>query len=227
MRFFIVLLMVFTVHMSIAAEIPTRINDKATASKSVSPDVMKSNLTITYTVEDFKTASIGIEKIATIINAHSSTCSFSSYQISPKYSYSNNTRNLEGYSAKIMSPCSFSNISEFDKVLNDLDSVTAANKSYVTSISPVQWTVSENVKDEIHAELKIKVLSEIDIKRVTYGEALSRKCYTTYVTYRGATPPPNGTPMLARSSAESFQSTPPDKNNEDISISADFTLLCK
>ena len=226
MRFPVIVLLMFTAFQAFAADIPARINDTVTLSQAVTPDIMKSELNITYLAAGFREASAGIEKMASVIRANPDTCSFDSYMISPKYSYENNKRMLEGYQASLSSPCSFDDIIEFDAVLNAVSSVISKNKAYQISVSPVMWTVSEKLSSQVTDRLKTELLGAVDAKSKLYAETMSRRCSTSVVTYAGASVPPE-MPLARFAAAENFKSTPPDRNSKDISVSADFTLVCK
>ena len=227
MRIFVVLILILSSIPAFAVDFPTRINDAVTVSKAVNPDIMKSNFSVTYTDDNFQSAASGIEKIAAVIKAHSDTCTFTSYFINPRYRYINNERKLEGFQANLSSPCSFKDTVEFDAVLNDVVSVTNSNKTYVTSVSPIKWVVSDKLNADTKDSLKSEVISVIDDKREIYSNATRKTCYTSEITFEGAAQPVDH-PMLARSmTAEAISSTPPDQVSEGISVNADFTLICK
>lgn len=224
MRFILVLLM-FTVSSVFAAEIPVRINDTASASESALPDIMQSYLSVTYKSSSFDSASKGIEKAAAVIKAHSSTCVFNSYRISPEYRFVNNSRSLEGYTAYMNSPCSFTDTVEFDAVLNDIHTVTKGKAEYTTATDQIRWVVSESLRASATDRLKLKIISEIGVRREAYSEALSKDCKTSVITYAGSAPA--DMPVSGRALSAAAETSAPDRKGEDVTVKADFTLICR
>jgi hypothetical protein len=84
------LLLPLTLH---ASDVPLKITDRIKAQAVLTPDLMSASLSVSYSSSEFSKASAQMEKIASILKAHSDTCDYNSYSVSPVYTYDNREKN--------------------------------------------------------------------------------------------------------------------------------------
>jgi len=210
-----------------AGDIPIKINDTLTLRKDVTPDKMVASISVTNKSETYKASAVQMEKIAAIVKAHADTCTFNSYYVSPQYTYVDKKRVTTGYQGSMSIPCEFTDMKEYDAILNDIESVTSSGKGFEMSQSRVRWSVSTEKLRAEKSALKDNLIAAIKAKADTYSEATDKKCMLNIVTFQGAS---NDVPIefapITRS-ANALKTTAPDQSNEEIRVSANFTLVCR
>lgn len=223
------MLMMFSVF-SFAAEIPVRINDTAEVTWSVLPDTMNSNVSMKYSSDSFKSATDAMEKAAVIAKTQSD-CTYRSYSVSPRYIYDDKKRVLDSYQGSISFSCSFTDIKTFDSVLNDVNSLAESDKRYELSVGSVYWSVSDEKMTKAKKDIRADVISEVYDMAKTFSSATNKICMANEITFEGASRPAAvflESAVAPRSmNAKAFDTTAPEREEVDVSVRADFSLICK
>jgi uncharacterized protein YggE len=204
-----------------AGEIPVKINDSITVSRSVVPDTMESTVTVYAKTETFEQASALMEQTASVVKAHSPITTYNSYNVSPMYKYDNNQRILTGFSGQMRIPALFSDMPLYNAFLSDLNQLSGVT----LSMSGIVWTVSKETIKSVKAELKNSIVKQIYSLLPTYTGLTDMRCSVSVISFDGASIPVTS-PVLMRSSAK-LEMSAPDANQQDISVSATYKLICK
>lgn len=226
MRSLLIIPMLCLSFLSYAGDIPMRISDTVTVAAPVSPDVMTSSVSASNTSIGFKSVAVQMEKITSVVKAHSDACTFSSYSITPKYRYESGKKISEGYQGSIYIPCRFTDMRMFESFLNDMESVVSSDPAYEMSLSPVVWNISDELSKSVKTSLKNKALGVISKKADQYSRTSDRQCFVSTVSFDGPAAPEFDTPM-ARASSFKLEVSQPDKKGSDITVSAAYSLVCK
>jgi len=139
------------------------------------------------------------------------------------YRYDNKNRVLDGYQGFLTSPCKFTSTAKFDSLLNDVYSLTMKNGVYDISMSAISW-VSEPAKIEaIIKTLKLELVTKAMSKAKDFSSVTSMNCSLDTITYQDANNI-SFQPALRMAKAET---SVPDKQAQDITVNANYSLICQ
>jgi len=196
------------------------ITDSAYLSDSILPDTMKSSISLSFKGSDFRSVSARMEEASSVLKS-TDICSYKSYSVTPRYSYSGNTRRLDGYIGHLNSPCIFKDISRFEKAVASLSSLLG----FDMSTSPIHWTVSSRTADSVKTSLKHKLIKLIADSAQSYSRSTKMECTLKSVAFN--TPYIPVRDSYASMSAKSMEISAPDRDTQDISVTAAYTLICR
>jgi len=205
-----------------AGDIPIKVNDSISVSKSVVPDTMSAGISATASTKTFADAVAQMERVASVIKNHE-ICSYNSYNVAPMYHYNDSKRVKDGFSGSISTQCKFTDVHLYNAVVRDANAI--ANKSLTLSISPIRWILTPETVLDVKNSLKSDLISQIENTASAFSAATKKNCMLSVVTFAGAnnyyeSPAPMRTAAKLNVSA-------PDKNSRSISVDAEYTLICK
>ena len=188
---------------------------------------MASSISVSYIYKTFSTVSAQMEKVSTVVKNHSDICDFKSYSITPKYSYQNNSKTLEGYQGHITFPCSFKETSQYDSVINDLNSFTKSNKLFKLTLSPIYWTLDKQTRAEVSDSLKHNIIGSTATIATAYSKSSSKDCNVRLIDFvQSSSAVYDNSPKLARSFSAEISTSAPDKDMFDIVVNATIKIIC-
>lgn len=207
-----------------AAE-PLIINDSVTASVQATPDSMTSSVSITYRGPTYIKVSLQMEKLAALVK-NNKICTYNSYSVSPRYTYDKGKIVDRDYQGSLRTSCSFKTPGAYENVINDLLKVTSG-EGFTQSMAPVVWTVSDESRTAVTADLKKTLVKKAMGAADAYGKYTGMECRLAKLNF-GSSPSPYLSSVSSRALSEAkIRVTVPDRKDVPINLNADITVNCR
>ncbi|MEY4505019.1 MAG: hypothetical protein RL154_1316 [Pseudomonadota bacterium] len=211
-----------------AAEVTTVLDTKV-FTKSIYPTRMMANIGVNAPVKTFSNAKEEMEIINKTIKSYQETCQVDSAQIQPKFSYENKKQKQDGYVVNVAVSCEFTDVSEYDKVLNAIYQ-KSKEFSLQISASPINWSVSDTESQQVVDDLKAKAISYGLNRAKTLSKQLSLTCQTKTIKFQAPDDRVRPMPMMAKVNtqvADTLVPTEPlDLKEQKVRLFTEYSWGC-
>lgn len=143
-------------------------------------------------------------------------CSGGAYAIEPLYNYTNNSREFNGYEARLDLVCKSSKVEDLSEVIEFLNT----KKSLIISQSPLEWVVEPQMVISTKQKLELESIKYAKEYIAMLKNSLAISCQNKKIEIFSHNQP------LYRAMASEAKITKPTKELLDVTIEANYTFEC-
>lgn len=202
-------------------------------SKIVNPDLLSTNVSISIEKMDEDKVNIEIEKFNNFIkNNKNIIIKNGSYNLSPKYKYSENKQEFIGYMGNLKYSAESKNAKDLNQFMDDIILIKEKIKSndIKLSISNVSWKISDELQNKSFDELRLESINWIESYANILSSKLSKKCEVKKINineFNGGNVVYARNEMAYSSISKMATDVAPISSEQNITVNPNFILECK
>lgn len=209
------------------------VNFSKSFSKTVNPDILTTNITISVQKSDETAVNEEIEKFNNYIKKSDLIkINSNSYSLTPNYVYENNRQKFIGYFGNLYTSIEAKEAASINKFVSKiLEIKNSINSNEVKlNISGISWQISEQLKNKSYDELRFEAINWGNIYSDNLSNSLKKVCDLKSVNVSsdgGMIFARNTAPLMAAYDAKVIPDIVPSNNEQNITINSNFVLECK
>lgn len=211
------------------------VNFNKSFSKTVNPDLLTTNFSVTVEKKDEEKINGEIEKFNNYIKkTHLIKIKNSSYSLTPNYTYENNQQNFKGYFGNLSTYVESKNAKDINQFIDELSAIKKEINSddVKLSISNVSWQISDELRDASYDSLRLDAINWVTTYADNLSNSIKKDCSVKNINISSSENNifARTMPMMAMASFDS-KSAPADVSpvnaEQTININPSFILDCK
>lgn len=197
---------------------------------TLTPDVLQGSLNFdeqnknpNLIKEDLNAIIVQVKKF----DPNAKQCQGGGYQLSPQYTYTDQKQVFSGYSGSLFFECEFSNIEQYNALLEKINPVI--KKNVHKNEGSLSWGVSEQQRLTAQRALRNALLQTAQSQAQAFSKTTALSCEVTSVNFGGNAIPMTHPMMMAKSVSFSDTAVPtqsPLQQDQKTSLDATVTYSC-
>lgn len=192
----------------------------------ISPDKMHASINVGMKQNDQKEIKRFFDSLLKKVKSKQDACTGGSYSISPEYNYKSQPYQLIGYRGNIYFQCTFDDTEAFDTSLNVIQKNIDLSLHTLTQ-SGIQWISSEERLQTVKDKLKKEAIQY----GMDYSGELTRisgkTCHVSKINLSNRFNSIRPMREMDLMSAKAQSTEAPIKDEQSVTLSADYTFICK